>query len=326
MPIIERAGLVAHSSAPSGPGVIPVEYSADIIQAATQASAALSTFNVIQMPTSQTSIPVLSALPGVGWVNETPLTGEGAEDTVKPTTSQSWSNVVLTAEELAAIVVIPEAVLEDASIDLWAQITPRLGEAIAMKVDETVFFGGAAGVSKPATFADGLYVQADDANQVAQTGDIVLDFNTAFGHVEASGFNVTNVYASTAVKPQFRGYQSTMNTPNYLSGFRDDGRADSIFGTPVTYGNRSWHKSLALGIVGDSQHAILGIRSDMQVKILSEATIDVSSAQDGSALVNLAQQDLVGMRVRFRFGFAVSNPVTTAGEDDGFPFAVVKAD
>jgi len=185
MPLIERADLVAHSTAPDGPGIVPIQYSQDIIQAAVEASVAMRTFRTMRMPTGTTNLPVLSALPNVGWVNETPLTGAGSTGTIKPATDQGWTNAVLTAEELAAIVVIPEAVIDDASVNLWAEITPRLGEAIAMVVDETVFFGGSSGHPKPATFADGLYTQAAAAGQVANTGVLVDDFNTAFGYIES---------------------------------------------------------------------------------------------------------------------------------------------
>jgi hypothetical protein len=73
--------------------------------------------------------------------------------------------------------------------------------------------------------------------------------------------------------------------------------------------------------------AIMGTRVDLQYKFLSEATLDLSSAQDGSAMVSLAQQDAVALRVRGRFGFAVANPVThlEGTEANRYPFAVINA-
>jgi len=324
MPIIERADLVAHDGPPTGPGLIPIEYSTEIIQAATEASVAMQTFRTMRMPTGVTNLPVLAALPNVGWVNETPLTGSGSEATVKPATEQGWENVVLTAEELAAIVVIPEAVLEDSTVNLWAEITPRLGEAIAMKVDEVCFFGGSAGHPKPATFADGLYTQALAAGQVADGGAIVDDFNTAFGYVESAGFDVSDVYGSRLIKTSLRGQKDSTGAPIYLESFRDDGRTDQIYGASINYvAGQAWDSALALSVLGDADCAILGIRTDMQTKVLDQASIDISAAKDGSQMVNLAQQDLVALRVRFRFAFAVANPVNVLAESAGFPFAAV---
>lgn len=319
--VISRSGLDTGST-PTGPGLIPVQYANEIIQSATANSVALSTFRTMRMPTGTTSLPVMSALPNVGFVNETPLHGSGYEDTVKPVTDATWDNVVLTAEELAAIVVIPEAVVEDSSINLWNEITPRLGEAIAVKIDETVFFGGSGSHGKPATFAYGLYEQANDVSNVANSGDLIADFNSAFGMVEDSGYDVSTVYASRAIKTSLRGAVGEDGHPIYLESFRGDGQTDQIYGASINYVAASaWDNTLAKAIVCDPRHAILGIRTDMQTKILDQASIDVSAAKDGSQVVNLAQQDLIAMRVRFRFGFAVANPVTALGS--GTPFAVV---
>lgn len=325
MASIERADLVAHSTAPDGPGLIPIEYSQQIIQAAVESSAAMSTFRTMRMPTGTTNLPILSALPNVGWVNETPLTGAGSSDTIKPVTEQGWTNAVLTAEELAAIVVIPEAVIDDASVNLWAEITPRLGESIAMVIDETVFFGGSSGHTKPATFADGLFVQAESAGQVANSGNIIDDFNTAMGYVESAGWDVSDAYGTRLIKTTLRGQKDTTGAPIYVESFRDDGRADAIYGAKINYvAGQAWDAAKALCILADADKAILGIRQDMQVKMLDQATIDISAAKDGSQLVNLAQQDLVALRVRFRFGFTTAVPVTARADDpDAVPFSAV---
>lgn len=59
------------------------------------------------MTSKQTRIPVLDMLPMTYWVN-----GDTGH---KQTSQQAWDNVYLTAAELAVIVPIPEAVLDDAS-------------------------------------------------------------------------------------------------------------------------------------------------------------------------------------------------------------------
>ena len=40
----------------------------------------------------------------------------------KKTTNAEWDKLTLTAEEIAVIIAIPEAVLDDANYDIWAAI------------------------------------------------------------------------------------------------------------------------------------------------------------------------------------------------------------
>ena len=62
------------------------------------------------MTSKQTRIRVLDFLPTAYWVN--------GDTGMKQTTRQAWDNVYLTAGELAVIVPIPEAVLDDAEFDI----------------------------------------------------------------------------------------------------------------------------------------------------------------------------------------------------------------
>ena len=79
------------------------------------------------MTSRQTRIPVLDMLPMAYWVN--------GDTGFKQTSMQKWENVFLTAEELAVIVPIPEAVLDDASFDILGEVQPRVMEAIGQCVD-----------------------------------------------------------------------------------------------------------------------------------------------------------------------------------------------
>ena len=321
--VIERGGHQYGSPDASKSGLIPIAYSTAIIESAVHQSLALSTFRRVPMPTAVSHLPVLDALPVAKWV-----TGEVSDATPtggkKAPTDMGWKGLVLNAEEVAAIVVIPEAVLEDASIDLWGEVTPRLAEAIGIALDLAVF----TGTDKPASWPAAIIPAATTATNLvdaAAGGAVQGDYNTAFGMVESDGYVVEAVYTKVSQMSNFRGWNAG-GVPVYLTDLRDDGRVDSIYGVRLLY-DRAGVLGTNLAVVGDPSQALLGVRRDIEYKFLDEATIDVSAAQDGSSLIFLAQQDSVALRVRARFAFQVANPINRLNPNAAtrYPFAVITA-
>jgi hypothetical protein len=62
-----------------------------------------------------------------------------------------------------------------------------------------------------------------------------------------------------------------------------------------------------LGVVGDFDMAVLGVRQDLTYKVLDQ---EVITDDTGKVIFNLPQQDMVALRVTARFGYANANPVT----------------
>jgi len=119
------------------------EYSNEIYQAAIAQSAVMSMAQrAPNMGTGVRKISVMDTLPLAYFVGST----QGVPNK-KQTTEMSWKGKDLTAEEIAVIVPIPEATLADSSIDLAAQILPRIGEAMGRTLDAAVL----AGTNLPAT-------------------------------------------------------------------------------------------------------------------------------------------------------------------------------
>lgn len=324
MAIISRSDNAYAAPDGSKSGLIPVGYSNDIIQAATENSLALSNFRRVRMPVAVQHLPVLDALPIAKWVSGEPNDTDGTGGKKSPT-EQLWKGLVLTAEEIAAIVPIPEAVLEDSSIDLWAEVTPRLGEAIGAALDAAVFSGQDKPTSWPTAIVPAAIAASHRTQNALGVAADAADYNATIAFVEEDGFFVSRIFAAMDQRAIFRGF----GADTYLTSVRDDGRVDSIYGIDVEYDRMGGLNASASynvkAVVGDPSMAILGTRTDIQYKLLDQATIDISAAQDGSAMVSLAQQDMVALRVRARFGFAVANPVTKLQSvaANRYPFAIV---
>ncbi|RFA14562.1 hypothetical protein B7R22_05370 [Subtercola boreus] len=292
--------------------LLAVQNIGTIVKEAEYTSAALSSFRTIRMVSGAARMPVLSALPTAGFVGESATLAAG----VKPTSEVLWANKDLIAEEIAVIIPVHENVIDDSTFDIWGEVQPLVSQELGRVLDAAVFFG----VNKPATWTDAALVPGAIAagNTVVRgtsTVDFAEDINQVFAKVEDDGFDVNHAYTGRFMRSKLRGLRDKQNEPIYLDSIRSDNSLGSIYGQPLDYvRNGSWNPAVAELLVGDSSKAILGIRQDVQVKILTEATVGG---------INLAERDMVALRFKFRAGFAVATPVTTEGSGSKYPFAVL---
>lgn len=278
--------------------LIPEDVSSEIITKATEQSAALTLFRQVRMSREQQRIPVLAALPVAYFVN--------GDTGLKQTTEVNWANKYLDAEEIACIVPIPEAVLDDTSFDVWGEIRPLIEEAVGRTLDAAIFFG----VNKPSSWpssiaaiaaaAGNTYVRGTNA---ANEGGIAEDINGLFSVLEEDGFDIDGVVANRSYRGKLRGARDA-------NGVRlDEVTTTSVYGIDVQYPMRGLWPTGASAvemIVGDFSQGIMATRQDITYKILDQAVIQDNT---GAIIYNLAQQDMVAMRVVARFGFQVSNIV-----------------
>ena len=112
-------------------GLIPEPVTREIFQGVTEQSAVLRAGRKLPNMTSKTqTINVLDMLPIAYWVD--------GDMGFKQTAAQAWEKKKLHAEELAVIIPIPEAVLADTNYDIWAEVKPRIVEAMGRRVDEAI--------------------------------------------------------------------------------------------------------------------------------------------------------------------------------------------
>ena len=266
------------------------------------------------MTSKQTRVPVLSMLPMAYWV--------GGDTGMKQTSRQQWENVYITAGELAVIVPIPEAVLNDASFDIMGEVTPRVNEAIGMKFDEAAIFG----VDRPPEWQNDIITLARQAGNNVSGGitfDTILAQDGMFGKVEEAGYIVDGVIAAMRARAALRGIKDDASRPIFMPSMQDRTQY-TLDGAPVYFPeNGSFDPTVAQMVAGNWRQLVWAMRQDIETKILDQAVIQDPSTKE--IMYNLAQQDMIALRVTFRAGFAVPNPATRLNEHRTLvPFAYIE--
>jgi HK97 family phage major capsid protein len=293
---------------------IPEEVAAEVLQAAIQQSAALTLFPNLTMSTKTRRMPVLAAMPIAYFVN--------GDTGLKQTTEMAWSGKYMEAEEIAAIVPVPEAVIDDADFDLWGQVQPRLAEAVARTLDAAIF----QGINKPATWPQAIIPAAVAAGNVAERGTntaaeggVAADVSDLFSTVEGDGFVVDGLVANGV----YKGYLRNARDANGV--LLSEVAGGTIYGVPIKYAMQGqWPApATAEAIAGDFTQGIIGIRQDLTYKVLDQAVI---TDDTGAVIFNLPQQDMVALRVVARYAWQVANPMTWDNTNDAtrYPFAVMQ--
>ena len=259
--------------------LIETQVASEIFEGVVKESKALSMFKRLpNMTSDKTKIRVLDTLPVAYFVDETKNNGR------KNLTKMAWDSKYINAAELAVIVPIKENVLNDASIDIWAEVKPRIVEAFGRKIDNAIFNG----VDKPADWREGLIPSIVAAGkEVTETGELYSDINDVMTEVEESGYNVTGLVGGVGLKGKFRMMTDKNGQPLNATEIGSLNRA--------YLDNGAWNKTLSTLVAGDFNQAVYSIRQDVTYKVLDQAVIQDPSS--GEILYNLAQDDMVALRV-----------------------------
>lgn len=287
--------------------LIETQVANEIFEGVIRESKALSMFRRLpNMTSDKTKLRILDSLPVAYFVDETTDNGR------KNLTKVAWDKKYINACELAVIVPIKENVLNDADVDIWAQVKPRLVEAFGKKIDDAIFFGN----GKPTDWRAGLIPSiATAGKEVTEGENLYSDINDVMVLVEESGYNVTGLLGGVGLKGKFRMLLDETGQP--IKGTEIDALNKTYMD------NGAWDKTASVLVAGDFNQAVYAIRQDITYKVLTEAVIQ--DPTDGSILYNLAQDDMVALRVTMRLGWEIPNPVNALdGTETRFPFASLK--
>lgn len=294
--------------------LIPEEVSRRMLGKATEESATLALFRRIPVSRNQIRFPILSALPVAYWV-----TGDTG---LKQTTEMAWDNKYLNIEEIATIMPVPENVAADVEINIWDNAEPYIVEAFYRALDSAVFFGTNAPASFPTNVLASIVAASNTVTEAAATaaqGGYFGDVDNLISAVEEDGFDVTGFVASRAARRKFRAARNTLG--DRLDAGRLSGDLTSLDGSPIAYPMRGlWATSGGSGtnvrmFAGDwANQFVVAVREDITFKLLDQAVIQDNT---GAIVYNLAQQDMVAMRVKFRVGWQVGNTLNNDNPDAG---------
>jgi len=248
-------------------------------------------------PGNERDITALAAAVNVYWTNE------GAK---KSSSQPKFSPVVQTLKKLAAICPLTEEILEDSAIPLTSLLGELFAEAIGIEEDAQFL----AGTGSPWTGILNLGTVNVTHQKKAGTANVTADdvLNMKKGMPAAARRNGTYIFnPDTEILLQ----QLKDNQGRYILQQPTDNAPGKIWGRPYELSDAlPTPDEVQDGdpwiIFGDlKKSCILGDKQQIRVKILEEATI---TDTDSLTPINLAEQDMIAMRVVERVGYVCVLP------------------
>lgn len=292
--------------------MLPEQVIKEIIQEAPKHSTLLTRCKNIRMTSKKAKQPVLNTLPEAYWVD--------GDSGLKQTTKSQWQDVYITAEELAVIVPIPDALISDADIPLWDEIKPLLAEAIGLKVDKAGLFG----IDKPTSWPDAIVPSCVTAgNVLSRTAakDLGVTVAEMGSKLARQGFAANGFAARPGLQWELVGLRNAQGDPIYTS--LPNSPEQGLYGKPLMeVDNGAWDLDNDYDLLmADWSKFVIGIRQDITFDLFKEGVI---SDDTGKVILNLMQQDTKALRVVFRVGFQTCVPATRVGTGIKFPAGVIK--
>jgi HK97 family phage major capsid protein len=294
--------------------LIQEAYADDFLGYAAKSSAVLAAFPTRNLGTKTTHEPVLATKPHAKWVIESSSDPAG----IKPSGKITWADKTLVAEELAVIVPVHENVLDDATTNVLDDITKAGGEAMAFALDAAVTFG----INKPTTWtSNALLASAVADSNVLEVGESGTADDLSGTILQAAEllsdrYDPTTLLTRRGLRYKLANLRATTGEPIFMSSMSGDAMQDSVYGLSTYYETGTvddgsggdalvWDPSRAEALVVDRSRVLIGIRQDIQVKFLDQATLTGPS----NTIINLAERDMVAFRFKARYAYALGDNV-----------------
>ena len=268
---------------------------------------------------NQRYIPTLLTNVTVSWIDE----GE-----TKPKTKPTFSRVEQTLKKLAAMVIMTEEIVEDSVIDLVSLCGQLLGEAIAAEEDNQFFAGTGAPWTGILSTAGVVGVQAGPGiGPLNMRPELLLAMTVSIptGAVPGAKFYMNRqVWAAISARRADAVAEGDAKG-QYLVQTPGQSSPGTIWGFPVVL-VEAMPSAADLYSTGDfadfdpdlvcepdepfiifgnlAKCVAYGDKQGIRVKLLDQASV----YDENSQLINLAERDMLALRVHKRVGFVVILP------------------
>jgi HK97 family phage major capsid protein len=249
-------------------------------------------------------IPALASSVSVTWTDE-------AGD--KQSTAPTFSIVTQTLKKLAAIVPMTEEIIEDSTINLTALIAELFAEAVAKEEDEQFFNGDGTvwtGILNNGS-VNVVNIAGTDPAAVTAEDMLALIDGQPTGALEGSKFYMHRSVFSKIRSLREDAVSSGDGAGAYLVSHPTSSAPASIWGYPIELSDAF----PAVSVTGNSKPfiafgnlkkaAIFGDKQQLRVKLLDQATVNDTT---NAATLNLAQQDMIAVRIVERVGYVLALP------------------
>jgi hypothetical protein len=277
------------------------------------------------MSRRQRRMPVWTTLPQAFFVS--------GDTGLKQSTMVAWDKIYINAEEIACYVVIPDAVADDADYDILAEARPGIVSAIGKAFDQAVLYG----INAPADWPDPITIGVDEAGHNVTLGDVgdlyddIMGEGGVLSKIEEDGFMPSGHAGALSLRAKLRGLRekdvdgNATGQPIFVSARMADGKTTyALDGEPFLFPrNGAIDPARTLLVSGDWSQLVWAVRQDLTYKVITEGVITDS---DNNIIMNLPQQDSSALRVVFRVGWALPNPINLVNEDPAtrYPFATLE--
>lgn len=275
--------------------LVPVGYSEKLLNNIMQYDETLTLMRKWPMSTLSENVPLMSTASSASWTS--------SEGSNKGNTQQVFSQLTLTAAELAAVVVVTERLLMSTNIaGLMEVIQEDLAKAFAKSKVQTYF-----GYADDGTFTYDLTHDTPNAHTIAYgTGDdLLVDISSALQAIEEDGFTDNIAFAThPAVKHQLRTLRDDNGLP--LLNPATANSPETLFGYPIkysTYFSKVGSPAKYELFVADWDKVIEGQMLGLKFAKSKDATITLADTSS----VNLFQKNMVAVKAWLYTAFSVSN-------------------
>lgn len=253
---------------------------------------------------------------------------------LKQTTSMSFREMKMEVEEWAVLVPLPDTWKADSDVD-FGEIRPKIVRAIQRKLDKAILFGEGLPASwaangfhgiLPDAIANNNYVAVTDFPTVGGQPDYAMAIAAMSEQMAEDGYEPSGFATYPGFKWKLVRARSDDGVPIYQGVNTGTAArpAQTVYGeTLFEVRNGAWnnHKDDALVIAGEWNHLKIKVRQDFDFAISNSATIVDTT---GAVLLSAFQQDTQVLRVTFRVGAQVVNPLKVLGGE--YPFSVLAPD